>query len=268
MLSASVATTEWKSFIETNRWEPEYLNSADYMKYLRAEEMKLRSTLTDLGLAKQSSELTGIMTFMRILLIRAASAAAFAGATLLPLAPAHAQFVSKPGYRALFAQLEKTDVVVEGAKEPRSVVYVFFDANCYYCNLTWKVFQVYEKVGLQVRWVPVAYQQDSSWGRAAAIMQAADRAAALRENELKYEVKTFSGGIRPVEKPQETVLAALRSNNKLIDKTCVSGTPALIWKDRNGNVQCKPGTPRLSEIPAITGLPEQPIHDPELAKLR
>jgi len=208
------------------------------------------------------------MTSMQRFMRAAAAAAAFAGAALVPMALAHAQFVSKPEYRALFAELEETDVVVEGAKNPRGVLYVFFDANCYYCNLTWKALQVYEKVGLRVRWVPVAYQQDSSWGRAAAIMQAADRTAALRENELNYEAKSFSGGIRPLAKPQETVLAALRANNKLLERTCVRGTPALLWKDAKGNIQCKPGTPRLSELPAITGLPEQPIRDPELAKLR
>jgi len=53
VLAASVATAEWKAFIEANRWEPEYLNSADYTKYLRTEDAKLRSALTDLGLAKQ-----------------------------------------------------------------------------------------------------------------------------------------------------------------------------------------------------------------------
>src|SRR5512146_2577959 len=186
--------------------------------------------------------MTSINSFIRA----AAAAAALAGAMLLPAMPTHAQFVSKPEYRALFAELEKTDVVVEGAKNPKSVLYVFFDANCYYCNLTWKALQPYEKVGLQVRWVPVAYQQDSSWGRAAAIMQAADRASTLRENELKYEPKIFSGGIRPLNKPRETVLAPLRTNKKLIDSTCVQGTPALLWKDRKDDIQCKPETPLLS----------------------
>jgi putative tricarboxylic transport membrane protein len=52
-LAASVATAEWKAFIDANQWEAEYLNSADYAKYLRAEDTKLRAALSDLGLAKQ-----------------------------------------------------------------------------------------------------------------------------------------------------------------------------------------------------------------------
>lgn len=53
VLAAAVATAEWKAFIDANQWEAEYLNSADYTKYLRAEDAKLRSALADLGLAKQ-----------------------------------------------------------------------------------------------------------------------------------------------------------------------------------------------------------------------
>ena len=86
----------------------------------------------------------------------------------------------EPEYQTLFAQLEKADVVREGPRKPKSVLYVFFDANCFYCHLTWKALQPYEAVGLQVRWLPVAYQQPSSVGRAAAIMQASDRVAVLR----------------------------------------------------------------------------------------
>src|SRR5262249_40863350 len=73
---------------------------------------------------------------------------------------------------ALYATLEKADAVAEGAKQPKRVLYVFWDANCYYCNLTWKALQHYEKAGLQVRWVPVAYQKDNSAALAAAVMGA------------------------------------------------------------------------------------------------
>jgi putative tricarboxylic transport membrane protein len=52
-LAAAIATAEWKAFLEANQWEAEYLNSADYTRFLRAEDAKLRSALTDLGLAKQ-----------------------------------------------------------------------------------------------------------------------------------------------------------------------------------------------------------------------
>ena len=178
------------------------------------------------------------------------------------------QYASKPEYSALFLELEKADVVTEGAKDAKSVLYVFFDPNCLFCHLTWKALQPYEKVGLQVRWVPVAYQKPSSMGRAAAIMEAPDRAAALRENEVKYDVVHFDGSIKPVDRPQAPLTAQLQVNLQLMQKFGVPAVPVLVWKDNNGNVLLKPGVPRLSQLPGITGLPEQKVDDPELAGFR
>jgi thiol:disulfide interchange protein DsbG len=174
----------------------------------------------------------------------------------------------KPQYRTLFLELEKAEVITEGAKDAKSVLYVFFDPNCFYCNLTWKALQPYEKAGLQVRWVPVAYQKSSSVGRAAAIMEAPDRAAALRENEVNYDKPHFDGGIKPIDKPQTELTAHLQANTDLMRKFGVPATPLLVWRDNNGNVLIKPGVPRLSQLPGITGLPEQKIVDPELAGFR
>ena len=171
-------------------------------------------------------------------------------------------------YQTLFAQLEKADAVQEGAKEAKSVLYVFFDANCLYCHLTWKALQPYEKVGLQVRWVPVAYQQPSSVGRAAAIMQASDRVAALRANEIGYNAAQYEGGIQPMDKVPERLVVQLQANTQLMKKFGAPGTPALVWKERNGEVRIKVGVPRLSELPQITQLPAQPNDDSELAKFR
>jgi len=169
---------------------------------------------------------------------------------------------------ALFAQIEKADAVVEGAKDAKRVLYVFWDANCYYCNLTWKALQHYERAGLQVRWVPVAYQKDNSAALAAAVMGAKDRAAALRENETRYRAKSYDGGIKAAAKVPPDLAIELEDNFTLMGQFGMSGTPALIWKDSKGRVQTHLGLPRLSKLPAITGLPEQKIDDPELAKYR
>jgi putative tricarboxylic transport membrane protein len=53
LLAATVATPAWKAFVESNQWEPEYLNSAAFRTHLVAEDKRLRAALTDLGLAKQ-----------------------------------------------------------------------------------------------------------------------------------------------------------------------------------------------------------------------
>jgi thiol:disulfide interchange protein DsbG len=44
--------------------------------------------------------------------------------------------------------------------------------------------------------------------------------------------------------------------------------PLIVWKDQAGKIQLKGSMPRLSEIPKMTGLPQQDIDDPELAKFK
>jgi thiol:disulfide interchange protein DsbG len=171
-------------------------------------------------------------------------------------------------FSAHFAALEKADAVVEGPKEAKRVLYVFWDANCWYCHLTWKALQPYEKAGLQVRWVPVAYQKDNSASLAAAVMGARDRVAALRENETRYRAKSYDGGIKAAATVPADLAIELEENMTLMGRFGMSGTPALVWKDAGGKVQTNLGLPRLSKLPAITGLPEQKIDDPELAKFR
>jgi thiol:disulfide interchange protein DsbG len=168
---------------------------------------------------------------------------------------------------ALFAKLEKADAVVEGNQSPQHLVYVFFDANCFYCHLTWKALQPYEKAGLQVRWVPVAYQQPSSVGRAAAIMQATDRVAALHVNETRYDASKFDGGIAPKANVPNALAAQFQANTELMHAFGAPGTPLMVWKSQ-GHVRYKVGVPRLSELPGITGLPQQRVDDPELAEFR
>jgi thiol:disulfide interchange protein DsbG len=191
---------------------------------------------------------------------------AIACAALL-VASAHARQPAPAELPALYAALEKADAVVEGSAAPKKVLYVFFDANCWYCHLTWKALQAYEKAGLQVRWVPVAYQKDSSTTKAAAIMQAENRAAALRENETGYRVESYDGGIAPA-KASKALEAQLEANFALMDRFGVSGTPGLVWRDEKGRVRVRTGMPRLSQLPAITGLPAQKIDDPELKEFR
>jgi thiol:disulfide interchange protein DsbG len=196
------------------------------------------------------------------MLLRAIACAALLVASADAKQPAPAELP------ALYAALEKTDAVVEGSNSPRRVLHVFFDANCWYCHLTWKALQPYEKAGLQVRWVPVAYQKESSTTKAAAIMQAKDRAAALRENETGYKPGSYDGGIAPAKNVPPALAAQFDANTKLMERFGVDGTPGLVWRDEKGRVRVRLGMPRLAQLPAITGLPAQKHDDPELKDFR
>lgn len=188
--------------------------------------------------------------------------ACFAAAT-----PVAAERSREPA-AALFPKVESADAVVEGPASAQHLLYVFFDANCFYCHLTWKALQPYEAAGLQVRWIPVAYQQPSSVGRAAAIMQAPDRAAALRLNETGYDASKYDGAITPSADVPQALVAQLEANTALMRAFGAPGTPLVVWKTTRGAVAYKIGVPRLSELPAMTGLPSQTNDDPELKAFR
>ena len=149
------------------------------------------------------------------------------------------------------AALEKADVVVEGPAKPKQTVYVFFDPNCWYCNLTWKALQPYERQGLQVRWVPVAYQKESSATRVAAIFGAKDRLEAFRKNERHYHEGSYDGGIQPARVVTPKLAAALTANLKLMQRLGAPGTPALVWRDGRGSTRVKVGRPSNAELEAI-----------------
>jgi len=98
-------------------------------------------------------------------------------------------------------------------------------------------------------------------------MLAKDRAAAFRENETGYRAQSYDGGIAPAKAPK-ALEAQLEANFQLMDRFGVSGTPGLVWKDEKGRVRVRTGTPRLAQLPSITGLPAQKIDDPELKEFR
>ena len=178
------------------------------------------------------------------------------------------QYLPKRDLTPLYEKLEKSAYISEGTLgAPKSVIYAFFDPNCPFCHFAWKALQPYEAAGLQVRWIPVAYLMETSTGKATAILQSKDKLAAFRENEQHYNLQNHEGGIKPA-KPTAATNKLLQTNSELMHDFGITGTPALVWKDAAGKVQMKGGLPRLGELPLITGLPEQKIDDPELARFK
>jgi thiol:disulfide interchange protein DsbG len=178
------------------------------------------------------------------------------------------QFAPPPDYAASFQELERTDNVVEGTlKNPKSVLYVFFDANCPFCHFTWKALQPYEKAGLQVRWIAVAVLGETSLPKAVAIMAAKDKTIAFRAMQEQYRMGApLAPGKTAPSKPE--IAEKIRKNGELMEKFSINGTPGIVWKDHDGKIHVKGGMPKLSEIPRMTGLPEQKVDDPELEKFR
>lgn len=176
------------------------------------------------------------------------------------------RYLPKPDFTAAYAQLEKAAFVAEGAARPRSVIYAFVDPNCPFCHLMWRAVQPYQAAGLQVRWIPVATLGPTSMPKSIAVLAAADKAAAFRRMEENHGKPWVDEG--KTEATHPAVAAAVRANGALMDRFGIGGTPGVVWRDTNGKVQVRSGMPRLSELPAITGLPEQKLSDPALDKFK
>jgi len=181
-----------------------------------------------------------------------------------------AKYAPKPELNKLYSRLESSAYFVEGAKGSavKATIYAFLDPNCVFCHLAWKAFQPYEKAGLQVRWVPVGFLKPDSLPKAAALLESSDPGAAMANHEKTFEPATETGGIQPVEKISPETAKKLQANAQLMNEFGFGGTPAIVYKDKNGKVSVKPGMPRLSDLPEMTGIAEQPQTDPELARFR
>lgn len=176
--------------------------------------------------------------------------------------------VPKPDLSTLFQELDKSSYVVEGTvQNPKKTIYIFVDANCPFCHYTWTALQPYEKAGLQVRWILVATLGPTSMPKAIEIVAAQDKTAAFRKMEENHG-KSWTPSAKASASTSPDTAASIRKNTELMTRFDIAGTPGVIWKDANDKVNVKGGMPRLSELPGITGLPEQKIDDPALAKFR
>ena len=128
--------------------------------------------------------------------------------------------IAAVAFVAVGATLVTTSTVLaEGTiSGPKNIVYVFVDANCPFCHYTWLALQPYEKVGLQVRWIPVATLGPTSMPKAIEIMAAADQVAAFRKMEENHG-KPWTPSALSNEAAQPAVAAAIRKNgNSSLDK--------------------------------------------------
>lgn len=179
------------------------------------------------------------------------------------------QYGPKADYSSFQKRIETAPAVVEGptGSAARSTLYVIMDPNCIYCHLVWKALQPYEAAGLQVHWITVAFQQKSSLGKAAALLESKNAAALLKKGETSYIEEKESLGIDEIP-VSATTKARIDSNSRLMADMNFVGTPTILYKDHSGKFTAIEGMPKLGKLPQITGLPEQTISDAELQRFR
>lgn len=208
-------------------------------------------------------------------LVRPAVAALAATATAIALSlPGAALAADAPAPNYLpasdTATFQGAQAIVEGAtgKNVKSTIYVFMDPNCIFCHFAWKAFQPYEAAGLQVHWIPLGFLKADSPGKAAALLQAKDGPALLRELETRFSEKDESGGIAPLANVPFSAQVALDGNTQRFQAMGFNSTPTIIYATSGGRWADFSGLPPLHTLPAMLNLPEQAITDPSLQRFR
>lgn len=167
-------------------------------------------------------------------LSHAISLVAVAGTIAVTTLPAVAE-AARPLSRTdvVLAAAPKTTWIAEG--QGRHVVYIFFDPNCPSCALLYRNLRtLIESHHLQLRWIPVAVVNATSLGKAAAILEAPDPVAALRDNEEHYHGETYSGGIEE-QLPSAESEQKLRANERLLNGLDIPVVPSLLFAGKGGS---------------------------------
>jgi len=147
----------------------------------------------------------------------------------------HSEAVRQAHRAALYKALPGATGITEG-HGPR-VLYDFFDPNCPYCHKLYMRLQgLIGPYGLTVHEIPVAYLKASSLGKAAALLEAPDRLAAMRASQAHY---TWKHGSRIAPKvPTAKVRRELAMNLKLdIEAAGFPLVPILVYQKTDGTIR-------------------------------
>lgn len=160
--------------------------------------------------------------------------------------PSAAQDARQQKLAETFNAIEKASWVAEG--KGTRILYIFFDPNCPYCHKLYESLRTHVgKNDLELRWIPVGILMTTSFGKAAAILEAKDPVAAFRQNEEKFS----AGGAA-----QETFASAesekrLKQNEKLLTQIGGISVPTLVFRNAAGLIQVSQGGPSKNKVDAF-----------------
>jgi thiol:disulfide interchange protein DsbG len=135
--------------------------------------------------------------------------------------------VSVPG--AVEAVIAKGSGFAVGANMMAAkVLYVLFDPQCPHCAHLWETSK--PLVGqIRMVWIPVAFIGAKSAPQGAAILAAADPAAAMNAHEAR--MNQGQGGLEAPANPDAALLAKIAANTALWRELRAESVPLLVFKD-------------------------------------
>ena len=145
------------------------------------------------------------------------------------------QYAPKPDAKALATALASDPWLVDEGSSSAPLMYVYLDSNCSYCNKLWNEIRPYVESGkVHVRWALLSFLKTTSTGRGAAILAANNRAAALAENETRFDHKTEEGGIPELSPVPIEIGSALQTHTQQMNDAGGVGTPTLVIHRKDG----------------------------------
>jgi thiol:disulfide interchange protein DsbG len=149
----------------------------------------------------------------------------------------------------VLAHLPQATAIAEGRGS--RVLTVFFDPNCPYCRQLYRDLRPFVgKDGLQIDWVPVAILAPSSLGKAAAILQSADRLQAFRAMEdHALDPNLPAPSVPTASQIRATTRQTLRANEAVLKQAGVYySVPLAVYRNRAGQPELLLGAPRDDKV--------------------
>lgn len=133
----------------------------------------------------------------------------------------------------------------------KTIIYDFFDPNCLYCAKAFQLERPFiDKGQLTVRYVPVGFLTDSSFGKAAAILQAQNPQETMTKNYMGL-LKTGDAAISAATATEATH-SALRQNERIFINTGATTLPELVYRLPDGQVGIFRGELSTEQLDLLT----------------
>lgn len=106
----------------------------------------------------------------------------------------------------------------------------FIDLNCPACAHLWHWFDTPERRSIASLWIPVAYMDKTSEGRAAALLRADEPYAALAQNYRNFDLENRRGNLPEAPAPSLQEQSSIRKNTRFWNGALFGTTPLTLYR--------------------------------------
>ncbi|WP_304351327.1 thiol:disulfide interchange protein DsbG [Comamonas testosteroni] len=160
------------------------------------------------------------------------------------------ELVRKPFGESAWKTLESAQWIRDGKANAPRIIYVITDPNCPWCHKLWAAARPWVASGkVQLRHLLVGIIRSDSEAKAAAILTAANPLEAFERNETSFD----KGGIVALKTVPSSAKQTLQSNVKLMTDLGFRGTPAIVYRTPEGDVEFIGGFPQPAQMQKLFG---------------